>query len=134
EKEGKAFVTVSDIMKFANGKEYPKNFTEGYLVNSDGSAGSRYYNFAGQIVMESKIGSDTWAFETTPDASELTMMGFDPASVTYAKHITVKAVTVENGKDTEWITRTTTVQWKDGYGVVQVNQFTSMKGHHTRVE
>ena len=130
---GKAFVTVTDAMHFKNGIVYNRKFTEGYLVNADGSIGSRYFELNGIIVLESPLGADTWAFETKVDPSELKEMGFDPIFVIFAKHITNKAVTKYKGQETEWITRTTTVLLRENEQVSTI-QFLSMKGHHTRIE
>src|SRR5262249_6337152 len=134
QEKGRAFVSVANVLTFSGGKSFTVNFVEGYLVNRDGTAGSRYFDLQGHTVVETSLGKDSWSFETPVSTQDLQMMGFNPKEVLFSKHVTVKTVTREGPFDTEWVSRVTTIQWKKATGQSPVKQFVSLQGYHRRVK
>ena len=130
---GRAFVSVTDDMTFADGSVKTTKFEEGYFVNADGTAGERFYELNGSAVVFRKLTDNDWAFYTVPSEEELRFLGFDPKTVLSASHITVKTTTLQANTETDHVTRITTVQWKDAAGSIMSIQFVSMNGTHARI-
>ncbi len=135
-KDGRAFVTVSDIMDFGNGRTFTVNFEEGFFVKADGGAGDRYFaiDTYAQVTVERELSPEVWWFETPVSTQDMYSMGFDPQTVLAATHATIKTVTRQGSRETEWVNRISTLLSKDTSGVVQVRQFVSLKGFHTRTQ
>jgi len=136
----RAFVTVSNRMNFSqwcappSGSSISLDFTEGFFVEEDGSAGERYFDMYGQTTVETQVSPGLFSFETAVSSQELTSLGFaDAKAVLSAKHLVVKSVTHAEGVETEWVTRVTTIEWKDPAGATQGKQFVSLKGFHKRI-
>ena len=108
----RAFVTVRDVMQMP-GREMALDFTEGYFVKPDGSAGDRFFEMYDRTVVEQPIGDRAWAFQTP------------------VTHTTLKTESLADGVETQHVTRLTTVHWRDGEHIRSV-QFVSMSGTHTR--
>ena len=121
-------------MNFQGGGVRETHFLEGFYKDKDGVAGDRFYEVNGAVVKFKKLNQNTWIFETPVDPGELSFLGFDPKKVVSAVHTTTKVTTYEGEKDTDHITRLTTVQWKEDSGTLQSIQFVSMKGYHTRIQ
>lgn len=134
EQGDRAFVTVTDVMNFADGKSYSITFPEGYFAGEDGEAGERYFEVSGEVVRVKHLQGDAWTFVSTPTTMEFYMLGFKPKDVLSASHVTVKTVTREGAIETEWSTRVTTIRFKDAGGLVKTEQFVSLKGFHSRVQ
>ncbi len=133
EGKGRAFVDVSSVMTYPDGKTRTSVFQEGYFENSDGSVGDRFYEIQGQTVIFKRLTPNDWTYQVTPNEGELWFLGFDPKTVISASHVAAKTTTYEGGIDTDHVSRLTTVQWKDANGAIQTIQFVSMKGEHTRI-
>jgi hypothetical protein len=132
QRDGQAFVEVSDVMTYADGTTRTSNFHEGYVTHPDGSAGERFYEINGKPFYFKKLTDNDWSFQGVPSEGELWFMGFNAKSVVSASHVTIKTTTYQGDIDTDHVTRVTTVQWKDSDGTLKSTQFVSMKGEHTR--
>lgn len=129
----RAYVEVEDTMTFADGTKRVSKFHEGFFANADGSAGDRFYEIAGDIVIFKKLDPNNWSFLTAPSSGELSWMGFALGEVLGATNVTIKSTTYEGAIDTDNVSRITTVQLKDASGAIRVLQFTSMQGYHNRM-
>lgn len=130
---GRAYVDVSDVMTFQDGSVRTSNFLEGYLENSDKTAGERFYEIHGNIMKFKKLTDNDWTYHSVPDLGELWFLGFtSPQNVISSSHVTTKSTTYEGVIDTDHVTRVTTVQWSGDDGSIKSIQFVSMKGEHRR--
>jgi hypothetical protein len=134
ESNGRAFVEVTNVMTFLDGKTLTVAFIEGYTANADGTAGDRFYEIQGKTTLFKRLTDNDWAYQTTPDPGELWFLGFNPKDVLSASHVTTKTTTYEGDLETDHVTRLTTIQWKDADGKIKSMQFVSMKGTHTRLD
>lgn len=128
----RAYVTVTDTLSISGGGMFAVNFEEGFLLAPDGGVGDHYFTYQGTDVIERPIGAFTYAYETEVSSYDLPQIGIAAEDVVWAKHATTRVVTRAEGVDTDWITRVTTIQWKDAQAKVQGKQFVSMRGTHTR--
>lgn len=132
---GRALVDVVSQMTFVDGSERTVQFKEGYLLLADGSAGERFIDHGGQQTLVRRLSPNDWAFQSVPDPNELRFLGFDPALVLSASHVTTKTTTYKGAIDTDHVARFTTVQWKNtATGAIETTQFLSMIGLHKRVD
>jgi hypothetical protein len=130
-KDGKAFVTMSDEMKFDGNKQtFKMEGTEGYLLNKDGSPGEYFIETFGQRRRMVKVSDNVWTGVTAASAVEMGQLGF-PKDAT-GQHVLVKVVTQEGGVETHRISRVTAATWKDNDGKEHTLQFVSLHGFHKR--
>jgi gamma-glutamylcysteine synthetase len=66
------------------------------------------------------------------DIAPYSSLGINSSNVIVAKNFVVKSLVVENKIETQNISQTTTLVWKDANGVIQSRQFVSMVGIHRR--
>jgi hypothetical protein len=129
----KAFVSVKSEMKFEGGKIQSFEFTEGFFVNEDETAGLRFFETYGAVTIEKEIAEKVWAFETALSKWDLDSLGLKAEQIIFSKNLTTKVEANDDSK-TEWVSRLTTIQWKDDGGKIQSKQFVSLQGHHKKVE
>jgi len=127
----RAEISIENKMVFRDGSVRVSNFVEGYLTNHDGSAGNRFYEINSQLIIYVKLSPNDWTFYSSISEGELWALGFDPVTVKSSSHVTTRSVTFQNGKDTDYITRVSTVQWIES-GVLKTAQFVSLEGKHSR--
>lgn len=125
----RTYLSCTDTMTF-DGMTQPivVTWTEGFMLEPDGSVGPRYFEQRGQIVVENQIAPGIFSYAQTATSQELAQLGF--TNSTEGGHVTVKVVTTDEGIDTERITRISTVKWTDAAGAVQTTQMTTMQGWH----
>jgi hypothetical protein len=128
----RAFVTSTDEMKFEGALGPPRKYvvTEGYLLQPDGKLGDYFMESGGQVTRMQRLDKDTWAYSAPADARELAQLGF--SNVISGKHVLLKVVGMEDGKETHRISRVTTVRWKDAEGKERTLQFVSLQGYHRK--
>jgi len=131
-KDGRAFVTTVDKMKFEGGIP-PQEIKgkEGYFLNEDGSLGDYYFESFGQVYKMVKLDKDTWVYSMPAIPGRLSFLGFK--NVISGRHVVVKEVTKEDGTEYHRISRVTTVNWKDQDGKSRWKQFISLRGYHKRM-
>ena len=130
-KDGRAFVTTVDKMKFEGGIPPQEiNGTEGYFLNEDGSLGDYYFESFGQVYKMVKLDKETWVYSMPAIPGRLSFLGFN--NVISGRHVVVKEVTNEDGTEFHRISRVTTVNWKDQGGKSRWKQFISLQGYHKR--
>ncbi|MBI1760973.1 MAG: hypothetical protein HYR56_05995 [Acidobacteria bacterium] len=130
--EERAYVSTTDEMIFEGGKVPPMKVqgTEGYFLNKDGSLGDYFIESMGQTYRVRKIEEKVWTYTMNASPQELARLGF--IEVISARHVIVKIVTQEDGKETHRISRLTTVNWKDKEGKTRWLQYISLQGFHQR--
>lgn len=130
-KDGRAFVTTVDKMKFEGGIPPQEiNGTEGYFLNEDGSLGDYYFESFGQVYKMVKLDKETWVYSVPAIPGRLSFLGFK--DVISGRHVVVKEVSKEEGTEFHRISRVTTVNWKDQDGKSRWKQFISLRGYHKR--
>lgn len=131
-KDGRAFVTTVDKMKFEGGIP-PQEIkgTEGYFLDEDGTLGDYYFESFGQVFKMIKLGKQTWVYSMTANPGRLSFLGFN--NVILGRHVVVKEVTEEDGTEFHRISRVTTVNWKSQDGKSKWKQFVSLRGYHKRM-
>ena len=131
---GRAFVTVKSSMNFTYPKQYPYTmiFSEGFLVNSDGSAGKHFYDYgAGPVIVE-QVSTDTWSIRSPVNLPDYQSVGITKDNVIFASNHVTKTVTSDGGMEIQRVTQSTTLVWKDSNGEIQSRQFVSLSGIHKR--
>jgi hypothetical protein len=131
-KNGRAFVTTSDEMRFEGRKGPPFKVagTEGYFLLKDGGLGDYFIETSGRLNRMVKVADNVWGYATSASAQELAQLGF-PKDAS-GQHVLVKVVTQEGGVETHRISRLTTASWKDKEGKEHWLQFVSLQGYHKR--
>jgi hypothetical protein len=86
----------------------------------------------GAIDIEQPIGTNVWTYNQAVDPRDLAQLALGPNDLVSAQHTIVKVQYVCAGVETQYVTRVTTVVWKDAAGTTQTRQFVSMHGVHTR--
>jgi hypothetical protein len=129
-KDGRAFVTTTDAMKFEGGKIPPSTIPgkEGYFLKQDGRLGDYYVETFGQINRMIKLADNVWSYAAP--APDLAFLGFPKGAS--GQHVVVKVMGKEEGVETHRISRVTTVSWTDGEGKQRSLQFVSLQGVHKR--
>jgi hypothetical protein len=130
-KDGRAFVHVTDVITGTT----PQSWTEGFLVNADGSVGSRYFLMdkpGSTDVIEVPIANGGATFQTEFYVGEENALGFGGKDIVYKKHTTVKNTITSGNVETDVISRVTTVSWKEADGTTQTKSFVSMNGYQSR--
>jgi len=127
----RASVEVTDVMTFGDGTERTSVMREGYLKEpGTDQAANRYYQFDDTMVVYHQLSPHDWTFWTEPTEGELWALGFNPAQVVSASHVTTRSTT-ELG--TDHVTRVTTIVYNDDTGQPRAIQFVSLQGTHRRV-
>lgn len=130
---GRAFVTTSDRMTFAGGQIPPMTIpgSEGYILNDDGSLGDYFFTSYGQTYRMQKLDESTWVYVMPAAPQELGWLGFPTDA--RGKHVMVKVVNEEDGRETHRISRISTIHWNDAGAGEQWVQYTSLKGYHQKI-
>ena len=133
--EGKrAFVKTSAVMTFSNKQIPPFKMEgkEGYLLNKDGTPGSYFIETFGRTYRMIQVGKGVWSYTTAAGPGELVRLGF-PSTAT-GRHVMVKVVSMEQGKEFHRITRISIVRWKGEDGAEKTLSYVSLSGHHVRMK
>ncbi len=123
-------------MKFEAGFNFTSTFTECYLKNTDGSAGSHFVSYGEDVTKYLQVSKSTSTYTKVPAQEELDRLGFSGKQVLSAISTTVKTETLDpNGIEDHFVSTLTTAQWQDGSGSaaeVKTLQFFSFKGSHRK--
>jgi hypothetical protein len=125
-----AAVVLDEAMRFDNPRIPAMRFSlkEGYLLDDKGAPTTYFIEVQGKRMLVQSLGSDTFVYNTQPEAQELARMGF--TNVRNSLHTMVKVVTTVGGLETHKITRLTTVVLADG----KHYQFVSLAGTHQKIK
>lgn len=127
----RAFVTTLDAVTFEGGNIPPLNFVgkEGYLLNKDGSLGDYFIEINGQTFLPKKLDKDSWSYAVPVNPRDFAALG---DKFIGGAHVMVKTVIFEQGIETHYVSRLTTVRWKGADGKERATQFISLQGQHKR--
>ena len=127
-----AYVLTTSEMVFDGSNAPPVQFTgkEGYFLLPDGSLGDYFVETFGQVSKSTQVGDNVWVSVAPASPEDLASYRL-PADAS-GRHVLVKVVTSEDGREIHRITRVTTVTWTDPAGQERSTQFVSIQGFHQR--
>ena len=129
--DGRAYVSVIDYMTFQPPiPPQTVEWIEGYTVNDYGNAEDRFMEMNDRVTILYQVGESTWAYSTAADTNELVTFGF--THIVSGQHDFIKVERFTEGVETHYVSRTTTVEWRDEGGQIQTTQWMSMQGFHRR--
>ncbi len=129
----RAQLDVIDTMDI-DGFEYVIEWTEGLMIEKDGSTGQAFMDMDGVVTLMPEIKPGYFQYQTDVVSSDLFYMAnIDMSNLILGYHVTEKWVSEVNGLETHDITRNTHLKWSDKSGEYEAD-FLSMTGQHTKVK
>jgi hypothetical protein len=127
---GRAVVSVRDVLMLPPPQsQMVVELVEGFHVESDGSAGARFFEVNGVETIEQALAARDFAFESALADGDRQLIQRNPDGLTdRSRHYSIRIVEQQGSVAREEVTRLTRAVWADSTS----QTFISMYGYHER--